>query len=168
MNLNDNDDTVSIGSSVAYSNINYFAEQILSESAEARYNIDLERPEDRYLERCVKNIVDDVCLFYGKIDIIKRQQEKANDAEKETLNTLLKTLSIKGVPLTLEADSMAFRNLIKPQIENELGKEAGYFGWCIMCRSSANLYCKETRVPVCSIDCKLQHYQELRNASFKA
>ena len=31
---------------------------------------------------------------------------------------------------------------------------AGKFGWCIMCRGQANLYCKDTRHPVCSFECK--------------
>jgi hypothetical protein len=35
-------------------------------------------------------------------------------------------------------------------VKNELGFEAGRFGWCISCRNSANLWCKDTLHPVCS------------------
>jgi brefeldin A-inhibited guanine nucleotide-exchange protein len=43
------------------------------------------------------------------------------------------------------------------KIQNELGIEAGRYGWCMVCRNSANLYCKDTRHPVCSQDCKKKH-----------
>ena len=39
-------------------------------------------------------------------------------------------------------------------ITNEIGVPAGKFGWCIMCRGPANLYCKDTRYPVCAFECK--------------
>jgi len=37
---------------------------------------------------------------------------------------------------------------------NELGIPSGKFGWCVACRGTANLYCKHTRHPVCSFECK--------------
>jgi brefeldin A-inhibited guanine nucleotide-exchange protein len=42
-------------------------------------------------------------------------------------------------------------------IKNEHGITAGKFGWCIVCRGQANLYCKDTRHPVCSYECKQKH-----------
>lgn len=42
-------------------------------------------------------------------------------------------------------------------IKNELGVTSGKFGWCIVCRGQANLYCKDTRHPVCSFECKQKH-----------
>lgn len=30
-----------------------------------------------------------------------------------------------------------------------------------MCRGPADLYCKDTRVPICSVECKLKHLDEL-------
>ena len=32
----------------------------------------------------------------------------------------------------------------------------GNYGWCIVCRNGANLYCKDTRYSVCSVECKQQ------------
>ena len=46
---------------------------------------------------------------------------------------------------------------IPVEIKNEMDIPAGKFGWCIMCRGQANLYCKDTRHPVCSFECKQKH-----------
>jgi hypothetical protein len=43
------------------------------------------------------------------------------------------------------------------EISNELGFQAGRFGWCIACRNKADRYCKDTRHPVCSFECKNKH-----------
>ena len=32
---------------------------------------------------------------------------------------------------------------------------------CIICRNTAELYCKETRVPICSVECKMKHLDEI-------
>ena len=45
-------------------------------------------------------------------------------------------------------------------VKNELGFEAGRFGWCISCRNTANLWCKDTFHPVCSDQCKRKHIIE--------
>lgn len=41
-----------------------------------------------------------------------------------------------------------------------MGFEVGRFGWCISCRNAANLWCKDTKHPVCSEDCKKKHFYE--------
>lgn len=50
-------------------------------------------------------------------------------------------------------------------LSNELGIPSGKFGWCVSCRASANLYCKHTRHPVCSFECKQRHIKLLEEAS---
>ena len=42
-------------------------------------------------------------------------------------------------------------------IQNEKGIAAGKFGWCMVCRNKADLYCKDTKHPVCSYECKKKH-----------
>ena len=51
---------------------------------------------------------------------------------------------------------------------NEQGIPAGKFGWCVCCRGTANLYCKHTRHPVCSFECKKQHIKMLEEAAEQA
>lgn len=53
------------------------------------------------------------------------------------------------------------------QIENENKEISGKFGWCFVCRRQANLYCKDTRVPLCSVDCKKRHLDELSLVNYK-
>lgn len=48
-------------------------------------------------------------------------------------------------------------NRVPVEILNEAGNISGKFGWCICCRGKANLFCKDTRHPVCSFDCKQKH-----------
>lgn len=50
------------------------------------------------------------------------------------------------------------------QLTNEQGLPSGKFGWCISCRAAANLYCKHTRHPVCSFECKQRHIRLLEEA----
>jgi len=47
--------------------------------------------------------------------------------------------------------------MVPVEIPNELGIASGKFGWCIVCRNKANLYCRDTRHPVCSFECKQKH-----------
>ena len=165
MNNRPSDDTVSIISGTGIQDLPDRG----SEVAEPRYNQDdgFETPDERYIYRCVNNLVDDVCLFYGKYDNLKGKYEKAEGEKRKDYKTMLRNLPLKAVPWNLEADSLSFRMLVKPDIRNESGENAGYFGWCIMCRSTANLYCKETRVPVCSVECKAFHLKELRKDIFE-
>lgn len=46
--------------------------------------------------------------------------------------------------------------------ENENSEINGKFGWCVRCRKPADYYCKQTRVPVCSFECKNRHNLESR------
>ena len=52
-------------------------------------------------------------------------------------------------------------------LTNELGFEVGRFGWCISCRNAANLWCKDTRHPVCSEECKKKHCYEANSCENK-
>ena len=47
------------------------------------------------------------------------------------------------------------------EIKNEKNIIAGLFGWCTICRKTANFYCKEKRVPICSYECKLKNFDNL-------
>ena len=33
----------------------------------------------------------------------------------------------------------------------------GIFGWCYECKSAANYYCRENKVPLCSMECKFTY-----------
>lgn len=160
--FNRDDDAFSVASSSVASTITYLPEHMMLEHYDSRPGGGISgTPEERYMYRCVKNLVDDVCLYFGKADAISKQCNKATGEEKKSLELCLKSLPLKSVPMTLESDDKRYRMLIKVGLENEIGEQAGYFGWCIMCRGPANLYCKDNRVPVCSFECKNLHQIEL-------
>lgn len=56
--------------------------------------------------------------------------------------------------MNLDADDPAYRDLESPDLVNEDGVWAGLFGWCVVCRRSADLYCKDVRDPICCKECK--------------
>ena len=50
--------------------------------------------------------------------------------------------------------------MIKVDIVNEVSLPAGHYGWCIVCRNTANIFCSETQHPVCSNECQKKHIVE--------
>ena len=116
-----------------------------------------EQPIDRYLSHLLKNMIDDVCIHNKKSAEIQNSQEES----KENKQFLLDNIPLRLVPSSLNPDDPLYRDLRSVDLENEKGKHAGYFGWCFMCRDSADFYCKDTRIPVCSLECKTRHLDEL-------
>lgn len=41
-----------------------------------------------------------------------------------------------------------------------MGLPSGQYGWCIVCRNTAELVCPETQHPVCSNECQKKHMVE--------
>jgi len=57
------------------------------------------------------------------------------------------------VPHELDPDDPKYQraiSILKTAIANEQDYPAGLFGWCNKCRKTANFYCKDLRVPICS------------------
>lgn len=65
-----------------------------------------------------------------------------------------------SAPKDTESLNLEYENLKKIDIENEKGEKAGKFGWCILTRKPANYYCKETRMPVASIEAKIEFLEK--------
>lgn len=122
-------------------------------------------------------MVDDVCLYHARQDFVKEKYlSQINDLEnsvdieeKQQLEDLMRKelddITLRSVPFksvnsaTLSKkgttdDQTKSKKNIHVDLKNELDAPAGKFGWCIMCRGQANLYCKDTRHPVCSFECK--------------
>jgi len=110
---------------------------------------------DKYLDSLLKNLVDDVCIFHKKREELEREYKK--DQNKFELEHIPQ----RSVPFSFDPADPHYRALTKVELTNERGNSAGIFGWCFVCRGTANLYCKETRIPVCTIDCKLKHLEDL-------
>jgi brefeldin A-inhibited guanine nucleotide-exchange protein len=84
----------------------------------------------------LKNVVDRT-----QISVESKNSSFITDLSKENL-------------MKIDVESMN-KNL--EDIRNENDIPAGLFGWCTICRKSANFYCKEKRIPICSYECKLKN-----------
>jgi len=119
-------------------------------------------PVERYIGSCLRHLVDDVCIYNQKK--VEVETDLKEDPENDNLKFELEHIPLRSVPASsLDPNDGNYRVTYAADLENERGNPAGLFGWCFMCRLSANLYCKDTRVPVCSVDCKLKHAEELEN-----
>ena len=96
-------------------------------------------------------MVDNVCLHEARIDELKVDKETSFDEE-----TARRMIPLNPIPIANEGEPK--KKSLKPvDIQNEMGISAGKFGWCMVCRNKADLYCKDTKHPVCSYECKKKH-----------
>jgi hypothetical protein len=84
-------------------------------------------PQEKYVFRIVQNLVDDVCLFYGKKEAVLKKYD--GKQEPENMKLELDNIPVRAVPLVLNPDDPKYRALIRAPVENEKGTPAGYFGW---------------------------------------
>ena len=70
----------------------------------------------------------------------------------------------------MSADDPSYRKIVKVDILNEFNSKSGDFGWCIECRKTANFYCKDLRLPICSLVCKKKYLKSLEyvNKTYEA
>lgn len=86
-----------------------------------------------FIEKTVNQIIDNICYRH-----YLHQPE-----------------TIPLVPSNSKNLSLNIYNQVNsPDIKNEIGLNSGKFGWCFICRKSANFYDIKTRKPICSEKCK--------------
>ncbi|CAD8196568.1 unnamed protein product [Paramecium octaurelia] len=98
----------------------------------------------------------------GEVFTIQRNKRKMSIKE-DSVQKLTQLVMLQLVDMVcLNKTSLDF----SPQSNtlNEIQQPAGYFGYCLMCRKSANLYCKDHRVPICSFFCKRRHQEYVEQA----
>lgn len=110
--------------------------------------ISYKNPVEEMINKVLKNMVDDVCLFYSKKDIIDM------DEKHSLMDPPYKSVPPSSSSLTVS--NSKYVTTLNPGIENEKGICSGNFGWCFICRNKSDLYCKDARYPVCSQECKLK------------
>lgn len=118
---------------------------------------------DQYVHSLVTNIVDNVCLYEARVTEVTRLHqisdpnfnltELKNPASNQALADAISKIPLNPIPT-------GKKECPDVSVKNELGFEAGRFGWCISCRNTANLWCKDTLHPVCSDQCKRKHMIE--------
>jgi hypothetical protein len=114
------------------------------------------QPLDLYVHSLVRNMVDNVCLYEARVaEITKLHISGQEDTvrEDQALEESVSRIPVNPIP-------SGKKDCPDVALTNELGFEVGRFGWCISCRNAANLWCKDTRHPVCSEECKKKHFYE--------
>jgi len=113
---------------------------------------------DKYIDSLLKSLIDDVCIYYKKKEDI---EEEYRTDPNENMEFELEHIPIRAVPVSFDPADPCYRTIRKVDIVNERGFNSGIFGWCFVCRGTANLYCKDTRVSICTLECKLKHLEDL-------
>lgn len=117
---------------------------------------------DQYLYMLCQNMVDNVCIYHERVSTIKREIEIHSNSDSkegkekvekniEDLNDKLQHLSLRIVPKNQRKSKTSH---VTVEVPNEKGIVWGKFGWCMVWRKEANLYCKDTLYPICSLDWK--------------
>jgi brefeldin A-inhibited guanine nucleotide-exchange protein len=123
-------------------------------------------PTRYFYPKAMKEIIKSQAesVLQGLVDktVLMVESSPASDAQESTNMKYFTDLS-KNAMADLPAqenrpDFTQFQNNSK--IVNEKGEQAGAFGWCAVTRKPANFYCKEKRVPISSIECKLKLAEE--------
>ena len=111
------------------------------------------------MESAVESIIDEACILYNmkekKLLNIQNQLKEIKDKkDAEELQSKL----LNNIPIRVSQGNQD-NNFI--DLKNERNLPAGKFGWCIICRNSANSICKYTNIPVCSNECRNKHMKIL-------
>ncbi|CAD8200740.1 unnamed protein product [Paramecium pentaurelia] len=125
------------------------------------------RSRTQTVDRNTKNMLYQIINYTfqaveGEVFTIQRNKRRMSIKE-DSVQKLTQLVMLQLVDMVcLNRTSLNF--CIQSDIQNERNQPAGYFGYCIMCRKSANLYCKDHRVPICSFICKKQHQEYVEQA----
>jgi len=98
-----------------------------------------------------KSFVQEKSLLYMK-DCSEIYLERERVAESRGWSVA--DIPFRTVPLALDPNDKSYHSDYRVDLQNEQQEPCGRFGWCVLCRKTADLYCKDTRLPVCSFACK--------------
>ncbi|CAD8175946.1 unnamed protein product [Paramecium octaurelia] len=110
---------------------------------------------EQYMRSLMTSLIDEVQIYTERKQVYDRQIEDLN--QMKVINLDLHEPNLRNV--TVE------KNQIQVNVTNEQNIKNGKFGWCVVCRNSASQYCKETKVPICSKECKFIHLNQMNNFS---
>ena len=150
-----------------FKNNNVKVENIDDNQTDLKENEMLENSKINNLSRITKNIknisIENKTL--KNINVNKKKHPinqkinfklKASLLEEKLTENYQCPYPLRSVPITskeIEINPKYF-TLKNAYIKNELEEISGSFGWCCMCRQASEFFCKKTRAPVCSIECK--------------
>ena len=109
---------------------------------------------DEYMAKNIIFLTDQAEMNIQRVERLRAAFRKGPESQD------LEVQARKCVPLFLVpqtnqiASSPLYSRAIPVDVSNEKGIKSGIFGWCFVCRESAEYYSKEYKLPVCSQGCK--------------
>ena len=91
----------------------------------------------------------------GEESKVSNDDEQNLEKQRKILQAKIKGLQLNPVMQQNKDDLIPVNGL-----KNEAGLEAGRYGWCSVCRNSADMFCGDTKHPVCSVECQKKHIVE--------
>jgi hypothetical protein len=113
-------------------------------------------PEDYCLSMVQKTmslLVDQADLYLEKRKKL-RQSLPSTTSEEDFEKKVASSIPLFSVPRLDERNLSLYSKTYKVNLINEKAATAGLFGWCYVCRGTADFYCKDSRLPVCGKKCK--------------
>lgn len=105
------------------------------------------------LQKSITLLVDQADIYLEKCKKLRKTlPSKISDEEFEKEVAL--NIPLFSVPRLDEKNLSQYSKTFKVNLVNEKAASGGLFGWCYICRETADFYCKETRLPVCGKKCK--------------
>ena len=78
-----------------------------------------------YIHKSLTSMIDDVCLYNEKVEMVKKQS-----GDPEMIKVEIENIPLRVVPLDLaEVNDPKYSKITEVNIQNEIGKPAGLFGW---------------------------------------
>ena len=118
-----------------------------------------ETPLSKYIQRRITCMVDQIVIALSSTSSTSLLLDKSHITYDQLQ---LIPLTVNDITTTAKYDTLRKAKLdLSLCGPNET--QPGYFGWCYICRKPCDYYDRETRLPVCSIQCKRCIRQETRN-----
>ncbi len=117
---------------------------------------------DEYMYCTVHSIVDEACIYRTKqAKEYKRGQKQLREIkDKRTADEIEGKMvkALQSIPVRVAAETQHKEDV---SLVNERNAPCGKYGWCVVCRNTANSVCKTTKVPICSAECRNRHIKML-------
>jgi hypothetical protein len=94
-------------------------------------------------------MVDQVDLYVTRMATLRTLYSYTNE-----FLAAAATVPLMVIPKPNESAPNQYKTAIKVVLKNENCYSSGIYGWCFSCRKTADFYCKDTRVPICGLECK--------------
>lgn len=106
------------------------------------------------VEAVLNGLVDKTSLLLDHCELLN-EGKVVFGIEREKLFNQKVTFSFVNLPECASTDTSSAST-----IENK-NANPGLFGFCYVCRQPARFYCKEQRIPICSLECKLRNNESI-------